>query len=206
MVRREEGRKGKGGESSRRRAGTAGGGGGCDIRNRRATTRPVPLSEGQVVEICWGELRRRREPGELIAAASAFASARGLTAQLFDASALAGEEHLRSAAIHALRAMERGMGRTSSLAMEILLYASGRRQIRDALKLVGVSGRTRRIAAVLIGRGARGRGKELLKALGAAPCGPEAAGGRRALARLGLRGREIDEALEMVALLDIERQ
>lgn len=164
--------------------------------------------EGGTVEVgvFWGELGRCADPRELLERARAYASVRGLAVQLFDARAVASEDHLRSAALHALRARERGVGRALGLDMELLLYASGRRQIRDAIAVVGVGPGTRTVAALLVGPGARGSGAGLLRAIGASRASSRAVGGRRALARLGLAGRNPDAALEMVALLDVEKQ
>jgi KEOPS complex subunit Cgi121 len=157
--------------------------------------------------ICWGELERT-DADALLKAASAFASKNSLTVQLFDAESIAGEDHLRSAAFHALRARERGTMRTSNLGMEMLLYASGKRQIRDAIAAAGVGPATRRLAAMLVGKGADGHGDGLLRALGARKASAAIAGGAGALARLGIDGRlgaDADLALEAVALLDTER-
>ncbi len=164
------------------------------------------MGEGLELGVFWGRLGRGADLRALIERARAYASARGLAVQLFDAKAVASEGHLMSAALHALRARERGSGRASSLDMELLLYASGRRQIRDAIELVGVGPGTRFVAALLVGPGARGSGAGLLRALGLSHSSPRAAGGRRALVRLGAPGQDIDEALELVALLDVEKQ
>ena len=52
----------------------------------------------------------------------------GSTIVLFDAEKVAGEEHIRSAVRHACRSFASGKPVTRTLAMEILLYASGQRQ------------------------------------------------------------------------------
>jgi KEOPS complex subunit Cgi121 len=61
-----------------------------------------------------------------------------LVIQVFDASAIYGKDHLISATIHAQRAFEQGRNSTNSLALEILLYAAGERQIHKAIKKIGV--------------------------------------------------------------------
>ena len=58
--------------------------------------------------------------------------------QVFDATVIYGEEHLVSAVTHALRAMKRNSNTTNSLEMEILLYASGERQLKLAIPKMGV--------------------------------------------------------------------
>jgi KEOPS complex subunit Cgi121 len=164
------------------------------------------------IAICWGGVPRGAGVSGLLERAARFSSESGLAVQLFDAAAIAGEEHLRSAALHALRAFGRKCMRSSSMGMEMLLYASGRRQIRDAVALAGISERTRAVAAVLAGKGAAGKRGMLLKALGLARLSEaEAAGGEGALVRLGIpskgvpRERLRELALEQVAMLDVER-
>lgn len=59
----------------------------------------------------------------------------GVAVQAFDAAYVADREHLTSAVAHANRAFERGENVASERAVEILLYAAGRRQIRRALAM-----------------------------------------------------------------------
>ncbi|WP_227353030.1 KEOPS complex subunit Cgi121 [Haladaptatus salinisoli] len=58
--------------------------------------------------------------------------------QAFDARYVVGREHLESAVEHANRAFDRGENVARDPAVEILLYAAGRRQINQALEM-GVS-------------------------------------------------------------------
>lgn len=162
--------------------------------------------------ICWGELPEGARAPDLLQRAARFSSASGVTVQLFDADAIAGEAHLRSAAMHALRAFERKSMRSSSVGMEMMLYASGRRQIREALQIVGLQDATRKIAAVVLGKGASGRCEALIDALGIKKLTEAAAaGGERAIERLRIPSKGVpkerlrDLALEQVAMLDIER-
>ncbi len=67
-----------------------------------------------------------------------FAQQHQLVIQVFDAEAIYGKFHLISAVNHAQRAMERKTNTTNTLAMEILLYASGERQLKLAIPKVGV--------------------------------------------------------------------
>jgi len=55
--------------------------------------------------------------------------------QAFDADYVADRAHLESAVEHANRAFERGENVASERAVEMLLYAAGRRQIRRALAM-----------------------------------------------------------------------
>ena len=59
----------------------------------------------------------------------------GAAVQAFDADYVADREHLASAVAHANRAFERGENVASERAVEVLLYAAGRRQIRRALAM-----------------------------------------------------------------------
>lgn len=96
---------------------------------------------------CRGSIR---DAEAFIAALQAFASERNIACQAFDADAIYGEIHLLSAAKHAVRSFRRGTQTCNDLAMEILLYASGCRQIRDAIQRVGI--RRRNLALVAVGR------------------------------------------------------
>ncbi|MDZ7849944.1 MAG: KEOPS complex subunit Cgi121 [Halodesulfurarchaeum sp.] len=55
--------------------------------------------------------------------------------QAFDARYIAGTAHLRAALEHAKRSMARGENVADELAVEVLLYAAGRRQIDRAMEL-----------------------------------------------------------------------
>jgi len=164
------------------------------------------------VAVVWGRPGAGLELSSILSALRAFSSEHGLDVQLFDAGAVVNSDHLRSAAFHALRSQQRGTMRSGSLPMEMLLYASGRRQIRDAMAMMGLSERTERMAALVVGPGAAEKAPALLKAIHCAPLSEtDAAGGAGALERLGVSvkgvgpGQLTDLALEQVALLDIER-
>ena len=58
--------------------------------------------------------------------------------QAMDADWIYGKTHLITAINHAKRAFEEKNNSTNSLSMEILLYASGERQIQKAIKNIGV--------------------------------------------------------------------
>ncbi len=78
------------------------------------------------------------------------ASGYGITVQAIDASKTAGNEHILAAAEKAIRAAQRHDSISDDLGMEILLYASGNRQIKKALSM-GV--RTGRNEIVLVAVG-----------------------------------------------------
>ncbi|MCD6448719.1 MAG: hypothetical protein J7L58_06765 [Thermoplasmata archaeon] len=62
---------------------------------------------------------------------------RGLKGQILDASVVCGKEHLEVAYDHARRAFEEGRNKSRSIEMEFLLYASTKRQIKEAIEFIG---------------------------------------------------------------------
>nr|WP_221625746.1 KEOPS complex subunit Cgi121 [Halobellus ruber] len=94
------------------------------------------------------------------------ASETGTTIQAFDARYVVSRRHLERAAELADRAIERGDAIARDRAVEILLYAAGRRQITDALEL-GVSEGTNRVV-VLVDAGPDAAGSEDVEADAAA--------------------------------------
>ncbi|MCK4425009.1 hypothetical protein KAU93_04915, partial [Candidatus Bathyarchaeota archaeon] len=63
--------------------------------------------------------------------------------QFFDAASVATWQHLYFAALNALTAFENKKNISNSLAMETLLYASAQHQIKNAVKLLGISPNSR---------------------------------------------------------------
>ena len=70
--------------------------------------------------------------------------------QVIDADIVYGKNHLISASEHAVRAFGQKKNSTNSLAMEILLYASGERQIQRAIQKVGIKKGNVNIALVFV--------------------------------------------------------
>jgi KEOPS complex subunit Cgi121 len=70
-----------------------------------------------------------------LAELAAVGEATGCTVQAFDARYVMGREHLERAVELADRAIERGEAVADDRAVEILLYAAGRRQINRALEM-----------------------------------------------------------------------
>ncbi len=68
--------------------------------------------------------------------------------QFFDASLIAGWEHLYFAAINALKAFRNGTNISKSVAVEALLYASAQRQISAAVDLIGLKKDTSEIVVL----------------------------------------------------------
>ncbi len=81
----------------------------------------------------------RKEPSE------------NVNVQFFDASLIATKEHLYFAALNALQAFQNKTNLSKSLAMETMLYASAQRQIKNAIRRLGITPETTSIAAVIIG-------------------------------------------------------
>ena len=72
--------------------------------------------------------------------------------QVFNADLIFGEKHILSAAEHAVRSVKRKTNTTKSLGMEILLYASGDRQLKLAIPKMGVKKGKNSVAFVLVNR------------------------------------------------------
>jgi KEOPS complex subunit Cgi121 len=70
--------------------------------------------------------------------------------QFFDASLVAGFDHLRFAALDGLNAFKSEANISNDLAMEILLYACARRQIREALNLIGIKPNTKHVVVLAL--------------------------------------------------------
>jgi KEOPS complex subunit Cgi121 len=74
-----------------------------------------------------------------------------VTFQLANAARIAGHHHLLFATIHALQAFHHGRHRASNLGTEILRFAAAQRQITHALKILGITNETRKLAGVIVG-------------------------------------------------------
>ncbi len=71
-----------------------------------------------------------------------------LLLQFLDADRVLGKEHIYSAIEHAHRAFKRKENISETLAMEILIYASGEPQIKNALAKIGLTDGCERIAII----------------------------------------------------------
>ena len=87
---------------------------------------------------------------DFLAEVEAISEATGATVQCFDTDYVAGDRHLRRAVELAARAREQGTAVADDPAVEILLYAAGRRQINQALEM-GVSEGDADVVSVVIG-------------------------------------------------------
>jgi tRNA threonylcarbamoyladenosine modification (KEOPS) complex Cgi121 subunit len=70
--------------------------------------------------------------------------------QFFDADLVASWQHLYFAVLNALMALSSSRNISKSLAVEIMLYASAQRQIKKAIKLIGVKGCSENVAVVIV--------------------------------------------------------
>jgi len=142
--------------------------------------------------------------------------------QVVDANLVYGFNHLYSAAQHAIRAMRRGTNSMKSLAMEILLYAAGERQIKNAIGKIGVKDNSRSFVFVIVDdvtdiNDARGKISDeevdkMLEELHLFRDDSVLKGDKKVLERFGISKNELDTVeedryekliLEKVAMVDI---
>ena len=74
----------------------------------------------------------------------------GASVQFFDAKHVAGPQHLYFAAVNALNALDKNTNISNNLAVEALLYASAQRQIKKAVKMLGIKQDSSEVAALII--------------------------------------------------------
>lgn len=108
---------------------------------------PHLLIEGGMTVRCAGAWVGKGESNALLRRASELDA----EVVLMDADKVCGTGHLESAVFHARRAFERGTNASNTLGMEVILYASGERQISKAKKKMGLHQDTERIALVVLG-------------------------------------------------------
>ena len=144
---------------------------------------------------------------------------KNITIQLFDARYIYGSDHLISAFEHAKRAFDQGRAHSDTLAMEILLYAAGEYQIKNALEKVGVNEDTSGLAIIIAGESKDQNVGEILKEISLS--GPEILlddevliGDNNTLEQFGITKKELaavpedkwlDLVLEKVAMVDIKK-
>jgi tRNA threonylcarbamoyladenosine modification (KEOPS) complex Cgi121 subunit len=133
--------------------------------------------------------------------------------QVFNSNLIFGIKHIKSAYKHAKRAFEQKTNTTNSLVMEILLYASGERQLKLAIPKIGIKKDQKDFAFILIGVKISERLiDELLQELSLKRDDKVLEGDINTLKKFGLKDSEIktvsinkytDLILEKVALVDI---
>lgn len=147
---------------------------------------------------------------------SVFAKKNNLIIQCFDADLIFGKNHIISAVEHAVRAMDRKTNTTNSLEKEILLYASGERQLKLAIPKIGVKKGNSKMAIVIIDNKkeiiSNKLINDLLKLFSLNRDDKVLEGDENTLVRFGLKQNEIktvnkkkycDLILEKVAMVDI---
>lgn len=80
-----------------------------------------------------------------------FCKERDCEAQMMDAGLVFGTTHILSASEHAQRAFDEGRNSSRTLATEVLLYASGERQISESIDKMGIKDGTTEFCIVLLG-------------------------------------------------------
>jgi KEOPS complex subunit Cgi121 len=130
--------------------------------------------------------------------------------QAFDARYVAGPAHLEAALEHAERSMARGENVAEDLAVEVLCYAAGRRQIDEAMELGVSTGADQPVIVLLDGQREPEAAAAVAAAVDAGPVEPDE--GRLATffsitdaEREATRGTLTDLVCERVALLDVEK-
>jgi len=142
-----------------------------------------------------------------------FSEKQHVVVQVFNADTIYGRNHLISAVEHAVRATQERTNTTNSLSMEIMLYASGERQLKLAIPKMGVRKGKGRIAFVFTnGKISDKIVDDLLKELVLERDDKVLEGDRDTLKKFGLTDAEIrtvtkdkygDLILEKVAMVDI---
>lgn len=106
---------------------------------------PVP---GNMTVRCAGAFIVKGESNALLRRASEL----NADIVLMDADKVCGLDHLESAVLHARRAFERGTNASNTLGMEVILYASGEKQISKAKKKMGLHQETDKVAVIVLGK------------------------------------------------------
>jgi KEOPS complex subunit Cgi121 len=147
---------------------------------------------------------------------SIFAKENNVIIQTFDADLVFGKNHIFSAFEHAVRAIDRKTNTTNSLEKEILLYASGERQIKLAIPKIGVKLKNEKIVFIFINNEKTNVSKNIIKNFLDMLClvrdDNVIKGDEKTLIRFGINKNEIktvtkdkyaDLILEKVAMVDI---
>jgi KEOPS complex subunit Cgi121 len=99
----------------------------------------LDLGEGFELRYLFVAGIKPKDPSAFQEAIKTISSFPGLSAQLLDAKSVAGQEHIATAALHAARAWSEKRNTSHTPATEVLLYASGKRQIKEAIADFGVT-------------------------------------------------------------------
>jgi len=93
-------------------------------------------------------LQGKRDVQSILEVAKSCRDKFGVVLQVVDANCIASWRHAASAALRALRAFAEGRNVCDRVEVEIILYISGRRQIRDAIEAVGVKSDSTELAVI----------------------------------------------------------
>jgi KEOPS complex subunit Cgi121 len=157
-----------------------------------------------------------KDVGDFLKKVEDFASEKKLTIQAFNADLIFGKDHIISAVEHARRSIERKTNTTNSFEKEILLYASGERQLKIAIPKMGVKKGKGNVAFVLVNNKKKKIPlqiiSDLLKSLKLDADDKVLEGSKETLIKFGINGNEIETLtkekygfiiLEKVAMVDI---
>lgn len=117
--------------------------------------------------------------------------------QVFDANCITGTKHLLFATLNALNAFEQNQSISESLEVEILLYASGQRQISKAIDMIGLKQVTSEIAVAFVTAN-----KEDVKGIEATIS--KIIPGKRDDRVLGFREKKVGHLIETFGITDVE--
>ncbi len=144
-----------------------------------------------------------------------FADENNLIIQIFNADLIYGKNHLVSAVEHAERAFKTNTNATNSLEMEIMLYASGERQIKLAIPKMGVKMGNSKVAFVIFkdkGQIQNSTIDNLIKLIAFRQDDSVLEGNKNTIINFGITEEEIDTVselkygdliLEKVAMVDV---
>ena len=107
------------------------------------------MTRSSGVGIGGGRIRPQRA-ARLLDESKDLAGRKGIEILIMDADMIFGRVHIESAVEHAFRAFERGKNVAVTRMMEVMLYASGERQLSAAIKKMGVGSGTVRVAVVVL--------------------------------------------------------
>ncbi len=117
--------------------------------------------------------------------------------QFFDASLIAGSDHLLFSALNALNAFKGKVNISSSLSMETLLYASAQRQIREAVRLLGIKSSTNCVAVLVLAE-SRSQASSVLNAV------TKLLGGKRDDSVIDLTGDKVADLKRLFRISNLE--
>lgn len=150
---------------------------------------------------------------EFLKKINSFSAKHSIVIQVFNAKIIFDNKHIISAYEHAKRAFEQKTNTTNSLAMEILLYTSGERQLKFAIPKIGIKKGRVDIAIIFIGIKITNKlVDELIKKVSLKRDDKVLEGNINTLKKFGLKQSEIKTVsrnkygsliLEKVALVDI---